>query len=123
MRLFLSRFPNHAYAAKAADLQSVVRTKFKSHAYSIAAIFPMSGKLAPFGTEVLNGIQLALERTKDGGETPSTVEHVLVIRHGLRHRRRSPARRGMAIVGCVGPGSAKPREGIVRSRAGARVYP
>jgi ABC-type branched-subunit amino acid transport system substrate-binding protein len=71
LRLFLSRFPNHPYAAKAADLQSVVRTKFKSHPYSIAAIFPMSGKLAPFGTEVLNGIQLALERSRDGGETPS----------------------------------------------------
>ena len=71
LRLFLSRFPNHPYAAKAADLQAVVRTKFKSHPYSIAAIFPMSGKLAPFGTEVLNGIQLALERSKDGGETPS----------------------------------------------------
>ncbi|MEK6802598.1 MAG: penicillin-binding protein activator [Nitrospirota bacterium] len=71
LRLFLSRFPNHSYTAKAADLQVVVRTKFKSHPYSIAAIFPMSGKLAPFGTEVLNGIQLALERSKDGGETPS----------------------------------------------------
>jgi branched-chain amino acid transport system substrate-binding protein len=71
LRLFLSRFPNHPYAAKAADLQAVVRTKFKSHPYSIAAIFPMSGKLAPFGAEVLNGIQLALERSKDGGETLS----------------------------------------------------
>jgi branched-chain amino acid transport system substrate-binding protein len=42
LRLFLSRFPNHPYASKAADLQAVVRTKFKSHPYSIAAIFPMS---------------------------------------------------------------------------------
>lgn len=71
LRIFLSRFPNHPYAAKATDLQAVVRTKFKSHPYSIAAIFPMSGKLAPFGTEVLNGIQLALERSKDGGDSPS----------------------------------------------------
>ncbi len=71
LRLFLGRFPNHPYAAKAAELQAVVRTKFKSHPYSIAAIFPMSGKLAPFGTEVLNGIQLALERPKDGGDSPS----------------------------------------------------
>lgn len=71
LRLFLNRFPNHPYAAKAADLQATVRTKFKSHPYSIAAIFPLSGKLAPFGTEVLNGIQLALERLKDGGDSPS----------------------------------------------------
>ena len=48
-----------------------MRTKFKSHPYSIAAIFPMSGKMAPFGTEVLNGIQLALERSKDAGEALS----------------------------------------------------
>ncbi|MDP9131558.1 MAG: penicillin-binding protein activator, partial [Nitrospirota bacterium] len=71
LRLFLTRFPNHAYAPKAADLQTTVRTKFKSHPYSIAAIFPMSGKLAPFGTEVLNGIQLALERSKERADAPS----------------------------------------------------
>ena len=71
LRLFLARFPNHPYAAKAAELQTIVRSKFKSHPYSIAAIFPMSGKMALFGTEVLNGIQLALERSKDGGEGPS----------------------------------------------------
>ena len=71
LRLFLSRFPYHSYAGKAADLQAVMRTKFKSHPYSIAAIFPMSGKLAPFGTEVLNGIQLALERSKEGEGVPS----------------------------------------------------
>ena len=71
LRLFLNRFPYHSYAGKAADLQAVMRTKFKSHPYSIAAIFPMSGKLAPFGTEVLNGIQLALERSKDGEGGPS----------------------------------------------------
>ena len=71
LRLFLARFPNHPYAGKAAELQTIVRTKFKSHPYSIAAIFPMSGKMAPFGTEVLNGIQLALERAKDAGESSS----------------------------------------------------
>ncbi|GMV49192.1 hypothetical protein FBQ96_03920 [Nitrospirales bacterium NOB] len=71
LKLFLSRFPNHSYTTKAAELQAAVRAKFKSHPYSIAAIFPMSGKLAPFGTEVLNGIQLALERTKDGSDAPS----------------------------------------------------
>ncbi|MCC2643305.1 MAG: putative Extracellular ligand-binding receptor [Nitrospira sp.] len=71
IRLFLRRFPSHPYATKAADLQTVVRTKFKSHPYSIAAIFPMSGKLAAFGTEVLNGIQIALERSRDGADAPS----------------------------------------------------
>ncbi len=71
LRLFLARFPYHSFTAKAAELQTILRTKFKSYPYSIAAIFPMSGKMAPFGTEVLNGIQLALERPKAGGEAPS----------------------------------------------------
>ncbi len=71
LRLFLSRFPYHSYTAKAAELQTILRTKFKSYPYSIAAIFPMSGKMAPFGTEVLNGIQLALERPTAGGDAPS----------------------------------------------------
>lgn len=68
LRLFLGRFPNHSYASKASELQSTIQTRLKSHAYTIAAVFPLSGKLAPFGTEVLNGIHLALERSKDGGE-------------------------------------------------------
>jgi ABC-type branched-subunit amino acid transport system substrate-binding protein/predicted negative regulator of RcsB-dependent stress response len=71
LRLFLSRFPHHPYATKAAELQTAVRTKFKAHPYSIAAVFPMSGKLAPFGTEILNGIQLALERARDGTDATS----------------------------------------------------
>ncbi|MDR4472596.1 MAG: hypothetical protein MRJ92_08090 [Nitrospira sp.] len=33
-----------SYAAKAADPAGHGRTKFKSHPYSIAAIFPLSGK-------------------------------------------------------------------------------
>ncbi len=71
LRLFLSRFPNHPYAPKAADLQATIRMKLKSHAHTIAAVFPLSGKLAPYGTEVLNGIQLALERAKDGSDAAS----------------------------------------------------
>ena len=71
VKLFLSRFPSHPYVARAFEQQAAARTKLKSHPYSIAAVFPLSGKLAPFGSEVLNGIQLALERTKDNPEAPS----------------------------------------------------
>ncbi|MGE0275127.1 MAG: penicillin-binding protein activator [Nitrospiraceae bacterium] len=71
VRLFLSRFPYHPYAEKASEQQAAVRARIKSHPYSIAAVFPLSGKLAPYGTEVLNGIQLALERTKDSPDAPS----------------------------------------------------
>ena len=65
VKLFLNRFPSHPYAAKALEQQAAVRAKMKSHPYSVAAVFPLSGKTAPYGTEVLNGIQLALERSKE----------------------------------------------------------
>jgi branched-chain amino acid transport system substrate-binding protein len=71
VKLFLSRFPSHPYAHKALEQQAAVRAKMKSHPYSIAAVFPLSGKMAPYGTEVLNGIQLALERTRENTDTPS----------------------------------------------------
>jgi ABC-type branched-subunit amino acid transport system substrate-binding protein len=64
VKLFLSRFPYHPYAGKALEQQAAVRSKMKAHAYRMAAVFPLSGKLSPYGTEVLNGIQLALERAK-----------------------------------------------------------
>ena len=70
-KLFLNRFPSHSYAEKASELQAAVRAKMRSHPYSLAAVFPLSGKLAPYGTEVLNGIQLALERSKENPEGPS----------------------------------------------------
>ena len=71
VKLFLSRFPSHPYAPKALEQQAAVRAKMKSHPYSIAAVFPLSGKMAPYGTEVLNGIQLALERTREHTDAPS----------------------------------------------------
>jgi ABC-type branched-subunit amino acid transport system substrate-binding protein/predicted negative regulator of RcsB-dependent stress response len=65
LRLFLQRFPSHDYAAKAADLLNGLAAKLKSSQAVLVALLPLSGKLAPFGTEVLNGIQLALEKAKD----------------------------------------------------------
>lgn len=71
VRLFLSRFPYHPYAEKATAQQAAVHARMKSHPYRMAAVFPLSGKLAPYGTEVLNGIQLALERAKENSDGPS----------------------------------------------------
>lgn len=71
IKLFLNRFPSHPFAAKALEQQAAVRTRMKSHPYRIAAVFPLSGKMAPYGTEVLNGIHLALERTKGDQDGPS----------------------------------------------------
>ncbi len=65
IRLFMRRFPNHEFAAKASELLASFKARLKSYPHVIAAVLPLSGKLAPFGAEVLNGIQLALEKGKD----------------------------------------------------------
>lgn len=70
-RLFLSRFPNHPFVPKASEILSTVKTKFQMYRFVIAAVFPLSGKLAPFGTDVLNGMQLALEKAREAQDTPS----------------------------------------------------
>lgn len=61
IRAFLHRFPNHPYAHTAVALMKSFISKIKAHQYVIAAVLPFSGKMKPFGTDALNGIQLALE--------------------------------------------------------------
>lgn len=62
---FLAGFPMHAQAAKTADLLATLQAKLHSNQFFIAAVLPLSGKLAPFANEVLNGIQLAIETNRD----------------------------------------------------------
>ncbi len=68
---FIANFPAHPYVSKATDLLSSLRMKLRAHQFIIAAVLPLSGKLAPFANEVLDGIQLAIERTRDTSGTPS----------------------------------------------------
>jgi len=60
IRAFLHRFPNHPYAQTAVALMKSFISKIKAHQYVVAAVLPFSGKMKPFGTDALNGIQLAL---------------------------------------------------------------
>lgn len=62
---FLARFPAHEYAPKASELLVSFKTKLKSYQHVIAAVLPLSGKLAPFANEALDGIQLAVERARE----------------------------------------------------------
>lgn len=62
---FLVNFPVHPQAAKTSDLLTTLQAKLKSNQFFIAAILPLSGKLAPFANEVLSGIQLAVETNRD----------------------------------------------------------
>lgn len=67
---FLSSFPTHPQSAKTAELFATLQAKLKSHQFFVAAVLPLSGKLASFANETLNGIQLAVETQKDSGGAP-----------------------------------------------------
>jgi ABC-type branched-subunit amino acid transport system substrate-binding protein/predicted negative regulator of RcsB-dependent stress response len=62
---FLVNFPIHPQAAKTSELLATLQAKLKSNQFFIAAVLPLSGKLAPFASEVLSGIQLAVEANRD----------------------------------------------------------
>ncbi len=62
---FLVNFPAHPQAAKTSELLATLQAKLQSNQFFIAAVLPLSGKLAPFANEVLSGIQLAVEANRD----------------------------------------------------------
>lgn len=62
---FLVNFPMHPQAAKTSELLATLQAKLKSNQFFIAAVLPLTGKLAPFANEVLSGIQLAVEANRD----------------------------------------------------------
>ena len=68
---FLTNFPTHPQAAKTSELLASLQAKQKSNQFFIAAVLPLSGKLAPFAGEVLSGIQLAVEANRDRPGGPS----------------------------------------------------
>ena len=71
IRHFLAAFPAHPYAAKATESLALLRTKLKANQFFIATVLPLSGRLAPFANDVLEGVQLALERAREQPGTPS----------------------------------------------------
>jgi ABC-type branched-subunit amino acid transport system substrate-binding protein len=62
---FLANFPVHPQAARISELLAALQAKLKSNQFFIAAVLPLSGKLAPFSNEVLSGIQLAVESNRE----------------------------------------------------------
>ncbi len=62
---FLALFPNHAYSTEAQKGRNTIRTKLKTNQYLIAVLLPLSGRLSPFGTSALQGMQLALHQLKE----------------------------------------------------------
>lgn len=68
---FLSAFPAHPYSAKAAELLALLKSKLKANQYFIAAVLPLTGRLAVFANDVLEGVQLAIERARELPGMPS----------------------------------------------------
>lgn len=68
---FLAAFPTHPYGSKANDLLALLKNKLKANQYFIAAVLPLSGRLGSFANDVLEGVQLAVERAREQTGTPS----------------------------------------------------
>ncbi len=68
---FLVNFPTHPQAAHTSELLATLQATQKSNQFFIAAVLPLSGKLAPFAGEVISGIQLAVETNRDRAGGPS----------------------------------------------------
>ncbi|OGW66972.1 MAG: hypothetical protein A3H49_06185 [Nitrospirae bacterium RIFCSPLOWO2_02_FULL_62_14] len=65
LRIFLNRFPVHDYAPTATESLKSLKGRLKASQFVIVAIIPTSGRHSRFGTEVYNGIKLALEKGKE----------------------------------------------------------
>ncbi len=65
IRSFLKRFPNHPYAQTAMALLQSFISKIKVHPHILGVALPFSGQMKPFGTDLLNGIRLAMDIAKE----------------------------------------------------------
>ncbi|MDX2253170.1 MAG: penicillin-binding protein activator [Nitrospira sp.] len=69
-RRFLAAFPTHPQSQRITESLELLHTKLNANQFFIAAVLPLSGRLAPFANDVLEGIQLALERARELPGTP-----------------------------------------------------
>ena len=67
---FLVQFPEHPYGPKATETLAHLKTRLKANQFFIATVLPLSGRLAPFANEILEGIQLAVERAHEQSGMP-----------------------------------------------------
>ena len=64
-RRFLSIYPKHKAASKARSKIVAIQQIYLSHRVLIGALLPLSGRLKPFGQQVLNGVRLAVDPGSD----------------------------------------------------------
>ena len=65
IRGFLKRFPMHPYAQTAMALLQSFISKIKVHTHVLGVALPFSGPMKPYGTDLLNGIRLAMDIAKE----------------------------------------------------------
>jgi branched-chain amino acid transport system substrate-binding protein len=70
IRHFLAAFPTHPYQPKAFDALQLLSTRLRSNQYFIAAVLPLSGRLSSYANDVLEGVQLAIERAREQTDLP-----------------------------------------------------
>jgi ABC-type branched-subunit amino acid transport system substrate-binding protein/predicted negative regulator of RcsB-dependent stress response len=64
-RDFLARFPKHEQVGTVSAALSALRKKLKAKAALIGALLPLSGPMSPYGTQVLNGMKVALDQAAE----------------------------------------------------------
>lgn len=57
---FIKTFPLHSRAPMARDLLTAIASKEETDPLAIGCLFPLSGRLAPFGQQALRGIEMAM---------------------------------------------------------------
>jgi branched-chain amino acid transport system substrate-binding protein len=70
-RHFLEAFSAHPAAQKASESLQLIRSRLRTNQYVIAAVLPLSGNLSTFATDVLEGVQLAVEKAREQPGSPS----------------------------------------------------
>jgi branched-chain amino acid transport system substrate-binding protein len=71
IRHFLAAFPTHPHEPKAYDALQLLNTRLRTNQHIIAAVLPLSGRLGAYANDVLDGIQLAIERAREQTGMPS----------------------------------------------------
>jgi branched-chain amino acid transport system substrate-binding protein len=64
-REFFKRFPRHEQIGTVSSFLNAQRQRLKAKDVLIGALLPLTGQLAPYGNQVLNGIKIALAQLAD----------------------------------------------------------
>ena len=70
-REFFKRFPKHEQIGAVTGFLMAQRKKLKTNELLLGALLPLSGPLNPYGSQVLNGIRIAIEQASEFAPHPT----------------------------------------------------